>query len=561
MSDTDLSPDDAAGSDAIRHSADSALTAQPVTPVLADEAFQGLPGRVVRAVEPHTEADPAALLITLLAAVGVMLDRVAYLLAGDSEHAARVWPLIIGKTAGGLKGTSWSAIARIILAADPTFAEQIDHGLSSGEGMIERVCDGCGEPGDKGYAEEVADKRLLIVESEFAAVLGKAKREGNVLSETMRQAWDGSRLSTLTRKANRLSATGTHIGIIGHITPTELRIKLSESDVTGGLMNRFLPVYSQRSKKLPDGGSTPATVVDMAGSELAAALKRAGSTRGPISRDVDATELWRSVYDELTPEVPDGALASVVARAVPQVLRLSLIYALLDEHDGEVQIRAEHMQAALAVWRYVEASARLTFGDMQTNRDFNKLAAAIDATDGEGMTRDEIRNLFGGHKNRNALDELLHDLTSTGDYEAVTEPTAGRSATRYLAVELRSKRGKHVKPPNETLRSRGNPVTAHNAPTAPASGAVGPTALLTHNGSSGADQLLEAPVSTTGVRARECAPSSMPSTGKPAAELRGDGAGNPSCTMCDRPNLFAPISIARGICARCWKLPESQTTS
>lgn len=32
-------------------------------------------------------------------------------------------------------------------------------------------------------------------------------------------------------------------------------------------------------------------------------------------------------------------------------------------------------------------------------------------------------------------------------------------------------------------------------------------------------------------------------------------AGNPRCTVCGKPNLFAPISIARGICAACWKEP------
>jgi hypothetical protein len=35
-----------------------------------------------------------------------MLDADAYLFAGDAEHAARIWPLIIGKTAGGIERRS-----------------------------------------------------------------------------------------------------------------------------------------------------------------------------------------------------------------------------------------------------------------------------------------------------------------------------------------------------------------------------------------------------------------------------------------------------------------------
>ena len=39
-------------------------------PKIAEEAFHGLPGEIVRAIEPHTEADPVAVLANLLAALG-----------------------------------------------------------------------------------------------------------------------------------------------------------------------------------------------------------------------------------------------------------------------------------------------------------------------------------------------------------------------------------------------------------------------------------------------------------------------------------------------------------
>jgi hypothetical protein len=568
---------------------------RPIRPALDEAAYQGLVGRVVRAVEPHTEADPAALVFTFLAAVGAMLDRSAYVLAGDAEHAARIWPLIIGKTAGGLKGTSWSAIARIILAADPSFANNIDRGLSTGEGLIERVRDGHGEPDYKDFDEGVTDKRLLILESEFAAVLGKAKRDGNVLSETMRQAYDGVRLSTLTRKANRLSATGAHIVIIGHITPTELRNKLSDSDVTGGLMNRFLPVHSERSKKLPDGGSTPKEVVETLGRELATAVKRAGATRGQVTRDEAASDLWRSVYDQLTPEVPDGALASVIARAVPQVLRLSLIYARLDEHHGEVRVRIEHLEAALAAWRYIEASARLTFGDLQTNRDLNKLAAGINAAGKDGLTRDQIRDLFDRHKNRDQLDELLRQLTTTGRYMSITEPTGGRSATRYLATVERDKRDKRSIVAGSTLKPTEERITALTALTAlpptadvpmglpdPGVSATTPTSSVARdhevdlNGAGdrpaslrrdldvGTDAITttygptEPSTVTTTVDAADVAIPATTGFTKLSADLQvngpsnaDSGSGNPQCRRCGRNVLYRQESIERGICARC----------
>ncbi|MGI8417563.1 MAG: DUF3987 domain-containing protein [Nakamurella sp.] len=417
-----------------------------VRPVLAEAAFQGLAGRVARGIEPHTEADPAALLITFLGAAGAMLGRELHTLGGDAEHAARVWPLIIGATAGGMKGTSWSAIRRVILAADPNFSSQITSGLSSGEGLIEHVRDGAGDdPNSKDYVEGVADKRMIIVESEFSGVLGKARREGNVLTQTLRDAWDGTRLSTLTRKSSKLVATDHHVVIIGHVTPTELRASLSESDLAGGLMNRFLPVHSHRSKRLPGGGSTPTEVVVNLGRELAVVIQRnAGGVHRELHRDRDAETLWCRVYKELTPDnLPDGPFAQVVARAVPQVLRLSLVYALLDGTGDK--IHREHLAAALAVWRYVEASAAMTFGDVIANRDLNRLTAAIDQAD-TGLTRTEIVDLFDRNRNRAELDELVRQLLAAGGYLESKESNGGRPTTRISQQRPRLKRDIRANP-------------------------------------------------------------------------------------------------------------------
>ena len=55
-----------------------------------------------------------------------------------------------------------------------------------------------------------------------------------------------------------------------------------------------------------------------------------------------------------------GLFGSVTARAESQAVRLAMIYALL---DGKTVICPLHMNAALALWRYCEASAEHIFGD------------------------------------------------------------------------------------------------------------------------------------------------------------------------------------------------------
>jgi hypothetical protein len=39
---------------------DASVSGAPSWPVLAEEAYHGLPGDIVRSIEPHSEADPVA---------------------------------------------------------------------------------------------------------------------------------------------------------------------------------------------------------------------------------------------------------------------------------------------------------------------------------------------------------------------------------------------------------------------------------------------------------------------------------------------------------------------
>jgi hypothetical protein len=100
----------------------------------------------------------------------------------------------------------------------------------------------------------VSDKRLMVVEPEFASPLRVSERDGNTLSPLIRQSWDTGRLRVLT-KSSPARATGAHISIIGHVTKDELLKYLTDTEAGNGFANRFLWVAVRRSKLLPDGGS------------------------------------------------------------------------------------------------------------------------------------------------------------------------------------------------------------------------------------------------------------------------------------------------------------------
>ncbi|WP_145269307.1 hypothetical protein [Tautonia plasticadhaerens] len=245
----------------------------PVGPAWPDplEApeLDGLAGELVRAIEPHTEADPVAILGQLLIGFGNLIGRSAFFAVEADRHYGNEFLALVGETAKGRKGTSWSHARRLLDAADPAWtADRVMTGLSTGEGLIHAVRDPVmkREPIKDGPSKRIigyqevevdpgeTDKRILCIEPELGGTLRVATRDGNNLSALVRQAWDSGELRTLTRN-NPLKATGAHVSIVGHITRDELATLLTRTDAANGFANRFLWLCVRRSKLLPFGGS------------------------------------------------------------------------------------------------------------------------------------------------------------------------------------------------------------------------------------------------------------------------------------------------------------------
>ena len=193
---------------------------------MSKEAFIGPAGAFVRTVDPHTEADPHALLITFLVGVGNLIGHPLHVPVGGDRHHANVFAVLVGRTGRGRKGSSESQVRKALERVDPAWASDCRAtGLSSGEGLIWSVRDRItkiNKAGDEAVVDAgVDDKRLYVVEPEFSSTLKVAGREGNTLSPVIRQAWDTGTLRTMT-KNSPARATNAHISIIGHITQTEL---------------------------------------------------------------------------------------------------------------------------------------------------------------------------------------------------------------------------------------------------------------------------------------------------------------------------------------------------
>ena len=402
---------------------------------LAEEALYGLPGEIVREIEPQTESDPAAILLQVLVSFGALVGRGPHVPIEGDQHHGNLFALIVGETSKARKGTSWGRVKEIFSHVE-RWPLVVD-GLSSGEGLKWAVRDRVtkAEKDDKGIATEkeidpgVFDKRLLVMEPEFSQVLRQAARAGNTLSATVRAAWDSGNLRTLT-KHDPVTATGAHIAIIGHITADELRAELTATDSANGFANRFIFMCAKRSKPLAFGGAPlpKDKVQDFAG-RIGAAAERARRL-GPMSMSLAAKDAWQDVYERLSEGYP-GLFGAVTGRAEAQCLRLALLYALMDEAS---EIDAPHLLAALAVWERSARSARFIFGDSLGDQVADTILGGLREAGVLGMTRTEISKLLGKHQPAERIGTALEMLQRRGLARRETRPTGGAPSEVWIAA-------------------------------------------------------------------------------------------------------------------------------
>jgi hypothetical protein len=383
---------------------------------LSELAFNGVAGEIVRTIEPETEGDPAAVLANVLVMFGNAVGRGPFVRVGAERHYANLFAVLVGATSGGRKGTSVRPVRAAMSYADPDWErDRVVTGLSSGEGLVFHVRDDQGE----------RDKRLLVIEEEFVSTLRMLERTGNTLSPVLREAWDSGNLQTLTKK-EPLRARNAHVSVMAHITPTELRNSLRSNEMWNGFAPRFFWLAVRRSKLLPSGGRLSDKTLAALGAKLAERLVTAASL-GEVRRSKKAAVLWADHYERLTSQ-GDDLCGVVLSRSAPQVLRLALVYALL---DGCTFIKTTHLKAALELWRYCEDSVRVIFSKPRTNPIAERIREALKARP-DGMTRTEISGLFHGSKPSQEITAALQSLGSS--VKMVNFDTGGRKEERWFSV-------------------------------------------------------------------------------------------------------------------------------
>jgi hypothetical protein len=397
---------------------DVKATPTPIEPI-GGEHYYGLLGDFVLAVEPFTEADPNGILACLLAGVGNALGRSIHHRIGR-RHGTNLFILLTGATTDR-KGTCWDVAESLLSLAVPDWASGcIESGFGSGQGLVYRIRDAQGEDGG------VPDKRLLVVEEEWAKPMRLLRSENSILSAMLREAFDGKPLAVMNKGENRYGCREPHVSVIGMITPEELlEVLKGRSEMHNGFLNRFLLVGVERTRYLPCGADYLKVCREYA-DRLREAVERA-AMREPLCVAEEAAGFWGVEYRRLEQGRP-GNYGKATARLSVHALKVAMLYAVLDDDKA---IRVPHLRAALSLIAHADRTAFELFGRTATvalgEEPPHARLLGLARSRPDGINKTDAFRLFSNKRKAAEID---------ADFALLTENGFGRwKGARWFAAE------------------------------------------------------------------------------------------------------------------------------
>lgn len=376
--------------------------------------FYGVLGEVVEAARPLTEADPVGILGCLLAEASALLGDGPTLTVSGMSSPTRLFVMLVGPTAKGRKGTAGDVARRIISASGVVRPDTLlQRGFASGEGVVEKLA-------------ELDDRRVFFRQDEMAGLLVAMNRDGSTLSSVVRDLWDGVPLAHTTA-AGHTQVDDAHVSILGHVTPDELALRMRPVDFANGLANRFLPLAVHRRQLLVwDGEREFEEYFAEPASRLGTALSE-GMAQRRYRLSPAAFKRWTEIYKT----APKSQM--VAARREPQLLRLALIYAVL---DGADKVDVCHLEAALSFWDYVVESLSWIF-PAQAHEGWPPRAAEIlrivRGAGESGLSLEELGRRFSGHLGVGVRDTAVEFLAESGEVTRFKVQTPGRPKFTLVA--------------------------------------------------------------------------------------------------------------------------------
>ncbi|MFC1873882.1 hypothetical protein ACFLYX_01120 [Chloroflexota bacterium] len=391
-------------------------------------AWRGLFGEYRSLVADTTEAADVFHYATFLQVLGCTIGRRLFV-----YHATRLYPnfytCLVGKSGLTRKDTSWSRGNDLLnrLNLEPENIEvspgfRIVKGIRSYEGLLDELS------GER--------KIRLIQLGELLSLLSKAKQEslGNIIP-ALTELYDcPDRVNPPVHQKSMADCREPFVSIVAGTTQAWLQKALTERDIYGGFANRWLYFFGIPKAPKPN----PPKVQSDNRDELIKAINdiRLWSEDVPngevtVSEEANLSfeEYYRDYYNRCQNE---GIIPTLIVRIQDFIWKIALLYAA--DSQSEV-ITAEHIEAAIEVGNYLEASVTEVFSSFEESHSKAKENKILDFLRSEGQPvpeREVYRRLGMSAKELQNMIQPLIRLGLIKNSYSTTE--SGRQIRTYEAT-------------------------------------------------------------------------------------------------------------------------------
>jgi hypothetical protein len=357
-----------------------------VRPKLRKEAYHSFTRSLVDTLCDQTEVLPELALSSILNNIICSLPRdQVYMEFGADRTTLTGYFLLVSPTGAG-KGLTEKSVGQVFkkvnqLVHDESFDElNYDYklnglttltcpihggGLSSGEGFVHAIRDDVFDDNGSVSVHGILDKRLLVIEYEFANIFKQFKRPDNTLSVYLRNNFDYQPIHPLT-KTSKTSCDKPRACITGHITPQELISDLDEKSITNGELNRFFIGFSLPARPVPRPKTFSEELLNMFAQQIKEVLEFVVKSDEPLKIEFSesAGDLWDREYISIKTSTKKGKEGYLLARQLYYYRTLAMLFAIIDK---QLIITELHLAAAKAMVDWGEESVRYIFNTEYQN--------------------------------------------------------------------------------------------------------------------------------------------------------------------------------------------------
>ncbi len=349
-------------------------------------------GNITDACEMFLESSALMILSTVV-------NRNVFLTYGNDRIFPSLWILLIGRSGETRKSTCIRLANRFVVYIKPNM-------------VMEQAAS------DEYFRETLAEKgRAIIIQDEFISFLDSLKKEYSSLTKKLlTELFDRDMSwSSGTKGQGRIVINDPFINIVSATSPAWLQEAISESDIKGGFLPRFMMVFAEKKEREIDG--IPGYGDEKRKKGLIEGLDMISKITYQAQLSNEAGVVYKEFQQYLKKETKEkgDVIGSFNARLDIYSLKLALLYHVSDlDRIADETISVDDMQKGVDFASRVCASqekilSNLAFSQYQVKRQ--KVLDIIEFCGEEGIMHSKLMRKIQVDKSefRKIIDSLLEE--------------------------------------------------------------------------------------------------------------------------------------------------------